>query len=265
MKIFRLRFEFILFLLLEITAITVTIEADKKKSVFMFNTLSIITNGAYTFSYSIKNYLHLKKENQILLKTNKELLNELLNCRQYSTNLDFDVTYAHVLKNTVNRQNNLILLSAGQNQGIQEESGVISDKGYVVGVIVKTSKKYSAALSILNRLTRLSVKHLPSNSFGFITWKSQNSRILNLEDIPMYIKIKVGDTIVTSGYSNIFPEGLIVGYVQNISRSRHANTYTIRIRLAADMSNLTNVFIIKNKSKQELDSLLMQAKSLIGE
>ena len=265
MKIFRLRFDLILFLLLELLAIILTIEADKKKSVFMFNTLNTITSGVYSFSYNVKNYLHLRQENEALLKTNNNLLNELLNCKGSTSNLSFDVVHAHVLKNTVSRKNNLILLSAGAKEGVKDQSAVISQKGNVVGVVVKVSKRYSAALSILNHLTKLSVKHRPSNTFGYLVWKGNNPRIMYLEDIPVYVKIRVGDTIVTSGYSNIFPEGLTVGVVHSIARSKHANTYIIKVRIAENMSQLSNVFIIHNKSKNELDSLFIQAKRVIGE
>ncbi len=265
MKIYRLRFDLILFILLELLAIVLTIEADKKKSVFMFNTLTIITNGVYSFSYNVKNYLNLKQENQALLKTNNNLLNELLNCKGSTSNLSFDVVYAHVLKNSVSRKNNLILLSAGAKEGVKDQSAVISQSGNVIGMIVKVSRRYSAALSILNHLTKLSVKHKQSNTFGYLVWKGNNPRIMYLEDIPVYVKIRVGDTIVTSGYSNIFPEGLTVGIVHSITRSKHANTYTIKVKLAENLSRLTNVFIIHNKSQNELDSLFIQAKRVIGE
>ncbi len=264
MKIIRLRFDTILFILLEIIAIFLTIEADKNKSVFMFNTLSTITNGLYTFSYNVKNYLSLKQENQSLLENNKQLLKELLNCKGYNRQ-KFDVTYAHILKNTVSRKNNLILLSAGSADGVMEQSAVVSEKLNVIGVIIKVSQHYSAALSILNQLTKLSVKHKPTNAFGTLVWNGNNPRFMTLEDIPVYVRVKVGDTIVTSGYSNIFPEGLTVGTIYKITKSKHSNTYKIKVKLAEDLVRVTNVFIIHNKSKNELDSLLIQAKSVIGE
>ncbi len=265
MKLSRLRFDFILFLILELSAIILSIEADKKKSVFMFNTLSSMTGGVYSFSYSVKNYLSLNQENQTLLSTNKNLLNKLLNCKGANYKLNFDVAYAHVLKNTLNRKNNLLLLSAGADENIKKQSGVISAKGNVVGIVIKVSPHYSAALSIVNHLVELSVRHAPSNTIGTLVWKGNNHRIMYLENIPVYVKVKVGDTIVTSGFSNIFPKGLVVGTIKNVARSRHSNTYTIRVKLAEDLSRLSNVFIIHNKSQKELDSLLIKAKTMIGE
>ena len=265
MNIIKLRFEFILFIFLEIIAITVTILADKRKSILMYNTISTVSNGLYTFSYTIKNYLYLKTENQNLLENNKKLLNKTLNCQQYNTNLTFDITYAHVLRNSLNRKNNLILLSAGEKQGVRENSGVISTNGNVIGFVIKTTNKFSTALSILNQITSLSVKHKPSNTIGVLSWNGINHRNMDLDEIPGYVQVKIGDTIVTSGFSNIFPEGLIVGYIQSIAKNKHSNNYIIKVRLAEDLLKLNNVYIIHNNSKNELDSLLMEAKKVLGE
>ena len=158
-----------------------------------------------------------------------------------------------------------MLLSAGADENIKKQSGVISAKGNVVGIVIKVSPHYSAALSIVNHLVELSVRHAPSNTIGTLVWKGNNHRIMYLENIPVYVKVKVGDTIVTSGFSNIFPKGLVVGTIKNVARSRHSNTYTIRVKLAEDLSRLSNVFIIHNKSQKELDSLLIKAKTMIGE
>ncbi len=260
-----IRKDILYFLLLEIIAVFLTIQSNKKKEVFVFNTFSKITSGIYSFSYNVKNYLSLKEENKILTQTNKKLLNDLLNCSRPSANISYNIISAHVLKNSVNQKNNLILLSAGRKQGVKKEAAVVSDKGNVVGFVIDVGKNYSAALSLLNNISHISVKHKKSGAFGTLIWRGDNPRYMLLEEIPGYIKIHIGDTIVTSGYSNIFPEGLTVGTVSSVEKTKEQNTYRIKVKLAEDPARLNNVFIINTIGKEELDSVLTKAKKIIGE
>ncbi len=260
-----IRKDILYFLLLEMIAVFLTIQANNKKEVFVFNTFSKITSGVYSFSYNIKNYLSLKKENQILLETNKKLLNELLNCSKPSANISYKIITAEVLKNSVNKKNNLILLSAGKKQGVKKEAAVISDRGNVIGFIIDVGKNYSAALSLLNNISHISAKHKKSGAFGTLVWNGSSPLYMQLEEIPGYIKIHIGDTIVTSGYSNIFPKGLTVGTVASVERTKNQNSYRIKVKLAEDPARLQNVFIINTVGKEELDSVLIKAKQIIGE
>jgi rod shape-determining protein MreC len=154
-----------------------------------------------------------------------------------------------VINNSINKQFNFITLNKGSLHGIEPEMAVIAPDG-VVGVVYATSGNYSTIIPMINRNFRLSAKIRKNGYFGSLSWAGSGYQKTILEEIPFHVDVQHGDTIVTSGYSAIFPEGIIVGTI-NEFEAREGNFYTISVDIAVDYKNLLHVNVIRNLLQEE--------------
>ena len=159
-----------------------------------------------------------------------------------------------VYKNSYALPNNYLTLNKGQNDSIKEDYGVITSKG-IVGIIDATSKNYSRVLSILNTNSRVNVKLKKTNYFGILSWDGKSPEITQLKDVQDLVKLSIGDTIVTSGYSSTFPPNIPVGSIDSYRLNDTEDLYIIDVKLFNDMRNLEHVYIIKNIDINELEAL----------
>lgn len=249
---------------LEILALVLTIGANTDKKIFTLNTLNHIVSQAYTAVFKVQNYLYLKHENQQLIQSNKKLLQQALNCRKTNDTV-FNLIYAEVVKNSVDKPNNLMVISAGANQGVEPGDAVVSVSGNAVGTVIAVSANYSSVLSLLNQFTSLSVLHKKTNTLAELVWEDISSpRFMYINNIPVYIPVNKGDTIVTSGYSQVFPEGLVVGTVYSVRKSKISYAYRIKVLLSEDFRRLQHVFVIKNKDKKEISRVIAEANKILS-
>jgi rod shape-determining protein MreC len=165
----------------------------------------------------------------------------------------------HVCNSTFNLRNNFITLCEGSKHGIKEDDAVISQMG-VVGIVKKVSENFSIVMSLLHSQTAISCSILRNvregaNSVGVLVWKETSPKICNLEAIPKHLKVIKGDTIITSGYSTIFPKGVMVGKVKNVELQQGSNSYNIDVELFNDPSAWDAVYILRNKLGQEQKEL----------
>ena len=147
-----------------------------------------------------------------------------------------------------------ITLNRGSKDGIAQGMGVYDSNG-AVGVIMLTGKHYSIVLPVINGKSSISCKIKGDNSFGFLEWSGGDASKAELRDLPYYATVNVGDTIVTSGYSKIFPEGINVGVVSDVQQITSGYTLKVSVRLAADLSNLGWVYINTTQADDELKQL----------
>lgn len=254
---------FLLFLLLETFAFSLTIYNNSyHKSVFI-NSTNQIVGGVLKHLNNFESYIDLKLNNQLLLKENTELKNKLEFLKtQKATVLDssylpFDQKYkylsATVIRNEFTKLNNYLTIDKGTLDSVKIDLGVINEKG-IIGVVNNTSKKYATVISILNQKSKINVKLKKTDYFGSLVWDGQHYNILQLIDLPRQALIHVGDTVVTGGQSTIFPLGIPVGRIQYIKTNN--NYYTkIDIKLFNDMSALGHVYLIINKDSNEIKTL----------
>lgn len=254
---------FLLFLLLETFAFSLTIYNNSyHKSVFI-NSTNQIAGGVLKQVNNFQSYLDLNINNQLLLKENTELKNELEFLKtQLATPLDssylpFDQKYkylsANVIRNEFTKPNNYLTLDKGTLDSVKIDLGVINEKG-IIGVVNNASKKYATVISILNQKSKINVKLKKTDYFGSLVWDGQQYNILQLIDLPRQALIHVGDTVVTGGQSTIFPLGIPVGRIQYIKTNN--NYYTkIDIKLFNDMSAIGHVYLIINKDSSEIKTL----------
>lgn len=161
---------------------------------------------------------------------------------------------AMTINNTVDRTYNYITLNMGSNHGIKPDMGVISPDG-IAGQIVKVSPNYSLAMSVLNAKYRPSAKLLRISNVGALRWEGEHADRVYLDYIPQTSQIKIGDTVVTSGYSSVFPPNYMIGTVVSANTDSQDGFFKIEVSLSTNFRALHNVFIVRAGSREELDSL----------
>jgi len=226
-----------------------------------------IVNGIRGITYGIdrkinntRTYLNLRQINETLANENIALKNSISRLVKKENSLFFSVsdsvyqqqyvhTSAEVIGNSINRQKNFFTLDKGRNQGISVEMAVASGDG-VAGVIVGCSENFSVAMSLLNLDFKLSARIKSNGYFGSLSWDGRDYRHVVLSEIPQHVNINIGDTIETTGYSAIFPEGMIVGIVDDFEKTG-GDFYKISVLLVADFKKIHFVDIIGNLKKTE--------------
>tara|TARA_B100001287_G_C22529735_1_gene456757 strand:- start:76 stop:810 length:735 start_codon:yes stop_codon:yes gene_type:complete len=207
---------------------------------------------------NLTTYFRLKKINTEL--TNENLyLKSLLIDKNYNSHFEdentgspFTLIRGNVIKNDISSSRNIIIVNKGSSDMVEKEMGVIGSKG-VIGIVNQTTEKFSSVLSILHKDIKINAKHKKSNAFGSLYWEGKAPDKVTLSDISIINKIYVGDTIVTGGMSAYFPEGIIIGKVTEvISNGRY---YTLEVKLINNMTNINNIYFLKNKYKSEIESL----------
>lgn len=220
-----------------------------------------ITRGLEERINNARSYLNLREINSNLARENSILRNQIeLLARKEDLKFmsvddsvfgqQFKYTSARVINNSVNRQKNYLTLDKGSLQGIKVDMAVTSGKD-AVGVIVSCSENFSRAISLLNLDFRLSARIRSNGYFGSLSWDGRNYRHVVLNEIPQHIDVTVGDTIETTGYSAIFPEGVGIGTVSEHKKSG-SDFYIITVELFADFKRLQYVNIIGNLKRSEL-------------
>ena len=166
----------------------------------------------------------------------------------------FDFIVAHVINNSISHPFNYLTINKGSSDGIKPELGVI-DRNGVVGIVSTTGAHSARVISLLNPHFRLSCKIKRSDYFGSLVWDGANPSQALLEELPRHTVFEPGDTIVTSGYSAVFPSGLPVGVIIGADTDRNQNFFTLRVRLLADFTTLGNVQVVINNQAEEIRAL----------
>ncbi|MBO7259904.1 MAG: rod shape-determining protein MreC [Bacteroidaceae bacterium] len=236
---------------------------DPQKKAFM-TSASGVSGSVLEVSSAISGFFAYGKENSELAAENARLQAELFMLRDSIADsrlpsTDNSILTARVIDNSIRKDDNYITLNRGTMDGIRQGMGVYDSKG-VVGVIMLAAKHYSIVLPVINGKSSISCKIKGDNSFGFLEWSGGDASVAELRDLPYYATINVGDTVVTSGYSDIFPEGIDVGVVSNVQQLTSGYTLKVNVQLAADLSNLGWVYINTAQTDVELKELLNQIK-----
>ena len=250
----------IVFLILESIAFYFLTSGNNYHNSRVVKGMKGITRGIEERINNTTTFLSLREINSDLAAENSEMKNRI---QRFTGNKDtgpvsvadtifnqqFQYTSGKVINNSVNRQKNYFTINKGTKQGIAVDMAVTSGKG-VAGVIVGCSENFSIAVSVLNLDFRLSARIKSNGYFGSLNWDGRNYREATLNEIPQHVAVNVGDTIETTGYSAVFPEGTIIGTVSDRKRSG-SDFYKITVRLSTDFKKLTYVDIIGNMRKTE--------------
>lgn len=253
------------FILLEIFAVVLIARNHSFHGSVFWNGATQVTGRLYASVDYWREYFHLRESNKLLVEDNAELYSRLPESefdhhieRVLRTDSTREQQYQYyggkVVNATFNKRNNYITINRGIRHGVKPRMGVFDTKG-VVGIVKSSSDHYSIVLPILHRDVMISAKLLHGDHFGILQWDGKDYRKAKLRDIPKHAEIALGDTIITNGFSNIFPEGIPLGTIMDAELVPGTNYYDITIELTTDFSKLRYVYIIENKLKWERDSL----------
>ena len=257
---FFIRFHFlILFIIIESGSLAIAFQYNHYQKAVVVTLVQNISGLYHSKVFSIAEYLNLRETNQRLANENVRLNNILQQAyraddiffykQQDTINRQrFYLTSAKIINNSVNKKHNFLTLNKGSEQGLKPDMAVISSNG-VVGVIYDVSKYYSTVISLLNINLKVSSKLLKNDYFGSLEWDGKDYRHAVLNEIPYHVSVERGDTIVTSGYSAIFPEGVIIGTIEDF-KIKGGNFYEIHVALSTDFKQLTFVSVISNLKKE---------------
>jgi len=252
------RKSFVLFITLELISIILIIKTHNYAQTKTHSLQTAISGSIDQKLSAINNYFSLQQYNDSLLQQNAILLKALTN--QNSGGIkpgilnQYEVIPAYALSNQYNLNHNSLIINRGHDDGVLPEMGVVGTNG-VIGIIQKTSRHYARVISILNKNTKLNVALAHTNYTGFLQWKSNNPNLFSVIDMPENAQIKIGDTIVTSGVSSIFPKGIPIGRIIDFETVPGRKSYKINLETFMDMTNIGPVYVIKNRYKEEIDSL----------
>ena len=246
----------ILFVLLEVVAVVLIINHNPIQRGHLTKSFNSLSSMVYQSAYRLTGYLHLKEANDQLSRENARLRSLAISLPADSIRRDslFEFVPANVINNSVNKSNNYLTLDVGSVDGIKADMGVIGPGG-VVGVIKAVSKNYCRVLSVLNNELLVSVKLKDHEFFGSMVWDRANYRDISVTEIPSHATAQAGDTLVTSGFSSIFPPEIPVAVVQSSELTRDGNFLVIRARLLNDFKRLSSVYVVRNRDREEIKQL----------
>jgi rod shape-determining protein MreC len=256
----------LLFLLLLGISISLTIKSHSYHRSEYVNSANAVTGTVYKKISDAEEYLSLKEKNKELASENALLKKMLFNKKDtlitpktiFRNDLNnYNVVVAKTVKNSFTKRENYITINAGNLSGIKRDMGVVNDKG-IIGLIEKTSANFSTIQSVLNTKSKINAKIKNSEHFGSLIWDGKNVGFAQLIDVPRLASLKKGDSIVTGGNSDIFPENIPIGKVDKIFIDKKTNYYTINVRLFNDMTSIGYVYVIENKSRKEKEQLELE-------
>lgn len=256
---------FFLFGILQIFALWLVVENSIFQRSAVISSSNSVSGSFLSVYNGVEQYFYLRHQNNELLLQNAKLLSENRNAFIITNRTEFqsnDSLYRHqftyfdakVISNSVNKQNNYLILNKGSKMGIEKEMAVISPSG-IIGIVKDVSPNFCSVISLLHQDTRVNAKIKRTGFVGTVLWDGIDYRYAKLIDIPYHLNVRYGDTVITSGYSTIFPEGIMVGTVAVVKPNKNDNFYNITVKLFNDFNRVDNVFIIKNRFKSELDTL----------
>jgi rod shape-determining protein MreC len=250
-----------LFLVLQVVAFLLIVQNHHYQRSFLVNSSNFLAGNIYNTRTNIAHYFSLAKTNRHLAEANSELFRymqgsylktdqQVFNFRDTLYQVQFSYINAKVINNSVINRNNYITLNKGRIHGIRQDMGVITHNG-VIGIVKDVSNNFSSVLSFLHSDIQISAKIKKNNHMGTIIWEGYDYRKASMLYIPTHLELNVGDTIITSGFSHIFPEGVLIGTISDFEIRRGDNFFTIELDLACDFNNLEFVQVVKNIFRDE--------------
>jgi rod shape-determining protein MreC len=210
-------------------------------------------------------YFNLRKLNEQLAEENAKLRSASGNSYSFINKKIFSVkdsvlrqeySYisAKVINNSVSKHSNFITINKGRKEGVRPDMAVICAQG-IVGIVNEASDNFASVISFLHKDVKISAKIKKRGAFGSLFWDGNNIEIATLKDISNHVKISIGDTIVTSGYSVMFPEGIIIGTVVSFRSPPTETFYRIYVKLSTDFTRIKYVYVVNSLMRNEVKEL----------
>jgi rod shape-determining protein MreC len=256
---------FIFFLLIETLCGYIIVQNNNFKRATFINSTNVIAAKTNTVVSAVTEYINLRTTNDALSRENAALKTLLPNVFYIDSALEFisnDTIFkqqyafitAKVINNSTNRRNNYLTLNKGRSQGIKPEMGIVCSDG-IVGIVKDVSEHYSSVISFLHKDTRISARIKNSGYIGSMVWNGFDETHGTLNDIAKHVKVSKGDTIITTSFSTIFPEGVMIGTVDEVNSSGGNNLQEIQVKLSTPFGKLSYVYVVSNLLKEEQKAL----------
>jgi len=272
-------YHWFLFLLLEVISGVLLFRSNNYQSSVWFSSANAVVGSIYKLDASVRSYFSLARLNEELTQRNFYMERQLAQLRRLYADATHDTTAverqglamlsqfsvipAKVVSNSVDKADNMMTINRGRVDGVEKDMGVVCGNG-VVGVVYLVSDHYAAVIPLLNvSSSRISCAIRGRGYFGYLQWYGGDPSEAFVEDIPRHARFKRGDWVETSGYSAIFPPGVLVGRIEHIYNSADGLSYRLKVRLSTDFSCLRDVCVISDKSIGERLRLMEHVKDSI--
>lgn len=255
----------IVFFVLELLALLLVVNKNDLQRSVVFRYATTLSAWTYKITNSVTDYFGLVEMNELLSEENARLRTELSlietkialsDSALFAVDTLSNVSYlsAKVVYNSVYDLQNYIIIDKGSAHGIEEDMGVFAPQG-VVGVVQRVSENYAVVLPIINPDQVISAKIKDNDQLGAVVWNGITPQKAKLEEIPSHVTAEAGDSVVTSGFSAIFPEGMLIGVIDKVKHLEYTMFCDVDITLAVDFQSLTYVNIAVYRNKEELYNL----------
>ncbi len=271
LDILNKQLHWVVFLVLEIISLVLLFRFNPYQSSVWFSKATAMAGWVAEQEQHLFNYLDLGAENRRLTRENVTLQYNMQKLREEIAELKHDTTPtelalmeqlegmemipAQVSDNSIKQRDNFILINKGSEDGICPEQGVVCGTG-VVGIVQQVGHHYAVVLPVLNSKSNISCRIRGTQYFGSLLWKGGNPLVALLIDVPLHARVKVGDIVETSGFSNVFPAGMFVGKVREIGNSEDGLSFKLKVQLSVDFSNLREVVVINNLERAQINEAL---------
>ena len=268
-------YHWLLFLVLEVVSIVLLFQYNSYQGSVWFSTSNALVGKVYEVDAAIESFFSLTKVNENLTRRNFYLERQVNQLRRLYADITRDTTVveraeleflgryelipAKVVSNSIDRTDNLMTIDRGRKDGVEVDMGVACGNG-VVGVVYLVSDHYSVVMPVLNYHSRISCSIRHRGYFGYLIWSGGDASIAYVEDVPRHAKFKRGDWVETSGYSSIFPPGVLVGKIVEVYNSRDGLSYKLKVQLTTDFGNVRDVCVISDKGIAERTRLMEAAR-----
>lgn len=268
------------FLVLEVVSMVLLFRYNSYQGSVWFSSANAVTGKVYEWDSAVESYFSLSGVNSQLTQRNAFLeqqvrmlddsIARLTRSQEAAvTRLSSMVPFqgcrlipAKVVANMVNRYDNLITIDKGSADGVKRDMGVVCGMG-VVGIVYLVSEHYSIVIPALNSHSNISCTIQRRGYFGYLRWRGDSSQLAYLEDVPRHAHFKLGDNVVTSGYSSVFPPGVMVGKVLHVFNSADGLSYRVQVKLSTDFARLRDVCLVDDSALQERIDLMRAAQDSI--
>lgn len=268
------------FLVLEVVSMVLLFRYNSYQGSVWFSSANAVTGKVYEWDSAVESYFSLSGVNSQLTQRNAFLeqqvrmlddsIARLTRSQEAAvTRLSSMVPFqgcrlipAKVVANMVNRYDNLITIDKGSADGVKRDMGVVCGMG-VVGIVYLVSEHYSIVIPALNSHSNISCTIQRRGYFGYLRWRGGSSQLAYLEDVPRHAHFKLGDNVVTSGYSSVFPPGVMVGKVLHVFNSAGGLSYRVQVKLSTDFARLRDVCLVDDSALQERIDLMRAAQDSI--
>lgn len=250
-----------LFLLLELAAVLLVVQKNDYQEAKFYNWTLGAMGDMYAKQRDIRDYFYLKEINAELCEENAILQEMIINGKSQKfpammslldplVESQLEIIPAKVVNASVNLKHNIFTINAGSLDSVEVDMAVVSPQG-IVGVVKSVSQHYAMVLPLINVEYSVSSKLFKSNYFGSLLWDANNYRVATLESIEQHVDVQIGDTVVTSGFGAIFPEGVLVGTVREVLPGEEGVFHVISVDLSTDFRKLSYVYVLRNPQQSE--------------